>query len=272
MSGFLSEPEPARGIPHQVAAGIRRIVANNPSPMTYWGTNTYIIEAEDGLMVLDPGPADPAHVEALLAVGPIVRILLSHTHHDHLGAVDALRQATGAPVHAWHTPSVPVGPFEPVRDGDVVAGWEAVFTPGHAGDHVCFARDGVVFSADHVMGWSSSVVSPPDGDMAAYIDSLRRMLTRTDRLYLPGHGPAVPMPAPLVRGLLTHRLMREAAILAALGPEPKGSRALTQQLYSQVEPRLLRAAERNVLAHLQKLVAEGRASAGPDGWLAAGPG
>ena len=154
--------------------------------MTYWGTNTYLIEGPDGLTVLDPGPDDPAHVAALLAAGPVTRILLSHTHHDHLGAVAALRERTGAPVHAWHSPSVPVGPFEPVRDGDAVAGWTAVFTPGHAGDHVCFARDGVVFSADHVMGWSSSVVSPPDGNMAAYVQSLRRMLARDDRLYLPG--------------------------------------------------------------------------------------
>ena len=271
MSGFLSEAEPVRGIPQQVAPGIRRIVAPNPSPMTYWGTNTYLIDGTDGPIVLDPGPDDPAHIAAVLAAGPVARILLSHTHHDHLGAVAALRERTGAPVHAWHTPSVPVGPFEPLRDGDAVAGWTAVFTPGHAGDHVCFARDGVVFSADHVMGWSSSVVSPPDGDMAAYVQSLRRMLARPDHLYLPGHGPPVPQPAGLVRALLTHRMMREAAILAALGPAPVGSRALTKQLYSQVEPMLLRAAERNVLAHLQKLVAEGRAVQHPDGWSAAPP-
>lgn len=270
---FLTEPEPPRGVAQQVAAGIRRVVAANPGAMTYHGTNTYLIEAQGGVMVLDPGPDDPAHVAAVLvaAGGPVARILLSHTHHDHIGALPALRAATGAPVHAWHAPAVPeVVPDIALRDGDMVGGWQAVWTPGHAADHLCFAGpDGVLFSADHVMSWSSSVVSPPGGDMAAYFASLRRLLERDDAVFLPGHGPPLPEPRAFVRDLLAHRIAREKALLAALGPQPQGTRALTDALYSQVDERLRRAAERNVLAHMLKLRAEGRARDTGEGWVAA---
>ncbi len=269
---FLTEPEPQRGVALAVRPGIRRVVAANRGPMTYHGTNTYLIDAPGGLIVLDPGPDDPAHVAAVLAAaGPVARILLSHTHHDHLGALPALRAATGAPVHAWHDPAVPeFTPDIPLRDGDVVDGWQAVFTPGHAADHVCFAGpDGVLFSADHVMSWSSSVVSPPGGVMTDYFASLRRLLARDDRLYLPGHGPPLPDPRPFVQDLLAHRQVREDAIVAALGTAPQTTRALTDLLYSQVDERLRRAAERNVLAHLLKLRDESRAAERPQGWVAA---
>lgn len=269
---FLTEPEPPRGVAQPVAAGIRRVVAANAGAMTYHGTNTYLIEAAGGTIVLDPGPDDPAHVAAVLdAAGRVGRIVLTHTHIDHVGALPALRAATGAPVHAWHAPAVPeVVPDVALRDGDAVEGWQAVFTPGHAADHLCFAGPrGVLFSGDHVMSWSSSVVSPPGGDMAAYFASLRRLLDRDDAVYLPGHGPPLPDPAAFVQDLLAHRLAREAALLAALGPRPLGTRALTDALYSQVDERLRRAAERNVLAHLLKLRVEGRAQDGPDGWIAA---
>jgi len=268
---FLTEPEPPRGVALPVRPGIRRVVAANAGAMTYHGTNTYLIEAKGGLMVLDPGPDDPAHVAAVLAAGPVARILLSHTHIDHVGALPALRAATGAPVYGWHAPAAEgVVPDVALRDGDVVDGWQAVFTPGHAADHVCFAGpDSVLFSADHVMSWSSSVVSPPGGDMAAYFASLRRLLERDDAMYLPGHGPPLPEPRPFVQDLLAHRMAREAAVLAALGPAPRGTRALTDALYSQVDERLRRAAERNVLAHLMKLRDEGKALDGPDGWVAA---
>ncbi len=268
---FLTEPEPQRGVAISVRPGIRRIVAANRGPMTYHGTNTYLIDAPGGLIVLDPGPDDAAHVAAVLAAGPVARILLSHTHSDHLGAVAALRAATGAPVYAWHDSANPeFEPDMPLKDGDVVDGWQAVFTPGHAADHLCFAgQDGVLFSADHVMSWSSSVVSPPGGVMADYFASLRRLLARDDRLYLPGHGPPLPEPHPFVQDLLAHREMRENAIMAALGATPSSTRALTDLLYSQVDERLRRAAERNVFAHLLKLRDEGRAADGPDGWVAA---
>ncbi len=269
---FLTEPVPERGALLPVLPGISRIVADNPGRMTYHGTNTYLIEGADGVTVLDPGPDQPAHVADILRLspGPIVRILLSHTHRDHLGAVAALKAETGVPTYGWQrsaedsfTPDVAVG------DGDEVAGMQAVFTPGHAADHLCFARpDGVLFSGDHVMSWSSSVVSPPGGDMAAYCSSLQILLNRTDRLYLPGHGPPLPEPHPYVAALLNHRLAREEAIAAALRDAPHSSEGLVEALYSKIDPILKMAAERNVLAHLMKLEREGRVTRRGDQWRA----
>jgi glyoxylase-like metal-dependent hydrolase (beta-lactamase superfamily II) len=270
---FLTEPEPARGEPHPILPGIRRVVAPNPSVMTYWGTNTYLIDTPGGVLLLDPGPDDAGHVAAVLAVAgaPIVAILLSHTHHDHLGATAAMRASTGAPVHAWHSPADPAFvPDVPMHDGDEAFGWHAIHTPGHAPDHLCFAGPGgVVFSADHVMGWSSSVVGPPGGNMRQYFASLERMMARDDQLYLPGHGPPLPQPRAFVADLLAHRQAREAAILAALGHAPQSAAVLMEQLYSKVDPMLKRAAERNVMAHLLKLAEEGRARDTGTGWVAA---
>ena len=270
---FLTEPAPERGVLLPVLPGVSRIVADNPGRMTYHGTNTYLLEGADGVTVLDPGPNQPAHVADILrlAPGPIVRILLSHTHRDHLGAVAALREQTGAPTHGWHASAdAAFTPDVPMQDGDMVAGMAAVFTPGHAADHVCFARpDGVMFSADHVMGWSSSVVSPPGGDMAAYFASLRRLLGRPDTTYLPGHGPALTDPHPYVQALLDHRIARENAIAAALGGGPQTSKGLVDGLYSKIDPILKMAAERNVLAHLMKLEREGRVTRRGDVWQAA---
>src|SRR3712207_5293845 len=206
---FLTEPNPKRGAALPVVPGISRIVANNPSLMTYHGTNTYLIEAEDGFVVVDPGPDDDGHLKDILTAtqGRISAILLSHTHSDHLGATAALKARTGAPTYASHLSADDA--FSPdvlLRDGDTVVGMTTLHTPGHASDHLCFARsDGLVFSADHVMSWSSSIVSPPGGDMAAYIASLRLMLSRNDSLYLPGHGPPLPNPKPYVEELLNHR-------------------------------------------------------------------
>ena len=253
-----------------VAPGVRRIVARNAGSMTYWGTNTYLLDQPDGVAVLDPGPDDPAHVADLLRETgrPIRRIFLSHTHRDHLGAVAALRAAPGAPVHAYAKHSA--AGFTPdvgLEDGDAAAGLAALHTPGHAADHLCFAAsDGTLYSADHVMSWSSSVVNPPDGDMAAYLRQLERLLARDDHLYLPGHGPPLPDPKPFVRDLIAHRLTREAAILEALGDTPRPARDLVGVLYAQTDPRLHAAAERNVLAHLLKLAAEGRVARDGQGW------
>jgi glyoxylase-like metal-dependent hydrolase (beta-lactamase superfamily II) len=270
---FLTEPEPPRGIATPVAPGVRRMVARNAGPMTYWGTNTYLLDQPDGVAVLDPGPDDPGHVADLLreAGRPIRRILLSHTHHDHLGAVTALRAATGAPVHAYARPAV--AEFVPdvaLEDGDEAAGLTALHTPGHAADHLCFAApDGTFYSADHVMSWSSSVVIPPGGDMASYMGSLERLLARDDQSYLPGHGPPLSNPGAFVRHLLAHRRAREVAILAALGDAPRPARDFVGLLYAQIDPRLHQAAERNVVAHLLKLAAEGRAVQDGEGWRGA---
>ena len=264
---FLTEPEPPRGVALPVAPGISRIVAPNPGPMTYWGTNTYLIEEPGGRLVLDPGPDDAGHLAAILATGPITRIVLTHTHPDHLDGLPALRAATGAPVSGWYAPEVPGAWDSPLQDGSRVGAWQAIHTSGHAPDHLCFAGpDGTLFSADTVMGWSTSTVA--SGGMADYFTSLRRLLGRDDRLLLPGHGPPIPEPRAFVQALLDHRLQREAAILAALGPQPRTSRAVTKELYADVDPRLLRAAERNVIAHLDKLRGEGRVRDVPEGWVA----
>jgi len=263
---FLTEPEPERDVALPVLPGIRRIVAANPSLMTYHGTNTYLIDGPDGTIVLDPGPEDPAHVDAIVRAteGQVAMILVSHTHRDHVGAADVLKRATGAPAAGFA--GFADDTFVPdigVLDDDVVGGLTALFTPGHAADHLCFAMtatDGtrVLFSADHVMSWSSSIVSPPGGNMLDYFANLRRLLEREDDVFLPGHGPMLPEPRTLVRDLLSHRMAREAAIEQVIASHPADTKAITLALYAKSSPLLLRAAERNVLAHLLKLEAEGR--------------
>ena len=262
---FLTEPEPTRGAVLPVLPGISRIVAANPGPMTYHGTNTYLIETKDGLVVLDPGPDEPAHVDAIVQAtgGKVDLILLSHTHHDHLGAMATLVAATGARTAGYGQPAdAQFVPDVKLDDGAAIAGMAVLHTPGHASDHVCYALPtaggAVLFSADHVMSWNSSVVSPPDGDMAAYVASLKRVLDHGDDVFLPGHGPPLPQPRALTRALLFHRMEREQAILARLGKSPADTPGLRAALYSQINPRLQRAAERNVLAHLLKLQAEGK--------------
>jgi len=273
---FLTEPEPERGTVLPLLPGVSRIVAANPGPMTYHGTNTYLIEAADGLVVLDPGPDEPAHVDAILRAtgGKVDLILLSHTHHDHVGALPALQDATGAPTAGFRESAL--DSFDPdtkLDDGDRIAGMPAIYTPGHASDHLCYefhARDGgtVLFSADHVMSWNSSVVSPPGGDMRAYFASLKRMLDRQDDIFLPGHGPPLPEPRKLTRALLFHRMERERSIMARVMKAPTSVPALRATLYSQTHPRLQRAAERNVLAHLLKLEAEGKVARDGEMWRA----
>lgn len=273
---FLTEPEPERGPMLPVLPGISRIVAANSGPMTYHGTNTYLIETADGLVVLDPGPDEPDHVDAIMRAtgGKVDLILLSHFHHDHVEATPALRAATGAPVAAFHDTAIEgFTPDRRLNDNEIIAGMTAIHTPGHASDHLCFqlaAQDGtaVLFSADHVMSWNSSVVSPPDGDMRAYFASLKRVLERSDDVFLPGHGPRLREPRKLTRALLFHRMERERSILARLTKAPASTLALRDALYSQTHPRLQRAAERNVLAHLLKLSAEGKAVRDGEVWRA----
>jgi glyoxylase-like metal-dependent hydrolase (beta-lactamase superfamily II) len=275
---FLTEPEPERGASLPILPGINRIVANNPGPMTYHGTNTYLIDTAEGLIVLDPGPeGHPEHIEAILrhTGGQIATILVSHTHHDHVGAVPALQQATGAPTAGFERSAL--DSFTPditLAHNATIGGMTALHTPGHAADHLCLALprpDGerVLFSADHVMSWSTSVVSPPGGDMKAYFASMDLLLAREDDVYLPGHGPLLRNPRKLVREMLTHRKMRENAIARKLQDGPASTYALMDALYSQIDQRLRRAAERNVLAHLLKMEAEGKASRDGELWRAA---
>ncbi|MGE0417239.1 MAG: MBL fold metallo-hydrolase [Acetobacteraceae bacterium] len=275
---FLTEPEPERGALQTLMPGISRIVAANPGPMTYFGTNTYLIETNDGLVVLDPGPEEhPEHVDAIMrhTGGRIALILLSHAHHDHFGAIADLKARTGVPTVGFTT-SIDER-FEAdikLKDGDTVAGMTAIHTPGHAADHLCFALkapsgDRVLFSADHVMSWSTSVVSPPNGDMKHYFESLDLLLKRDDDVYLPGHGPALREPRTLVQEMLKHRQARENAIADKLREGPASTYTLMDTLYSQVNPRLRRAAERNVLAHLLKMEVERKVMRDGELWRAA---
>jgi glyoxylase-like metal-dependent hydrolase (beta-lactamase superfamily II) len=267
------EPDPPRGNAHAVADGVLRLVARNPGRMTYLGTNTYVIPHSGIFIVLDPGPAtDETHVDDILRAtgGRIGAILISHGHPDHVGSLPRLRQLCDAPVHAFHRPIVAdFAPDVPLRDGDRVGPLTALHTPGHAPDHLCFTRDdGVVFTADHVMGWSSSVVSPPGGDMRAYLDSLQRLIDRDDPLYLPGHGPAIARPRAYVEELHNRRMSREQEIFRAVRRQPMSIGCLSSRLYAKRDPLLRSAAERNVLAHLLKLESDGKVAAHDGLWAA----
>ncbi len=278
---FLTEPEPPRGIALDVLPGIRRVVARNPSVMTYFGTNTYLISGDDGLTIIDPGPDDDEHVQDVLraaAAQPIARLVLTHTHSDHLGATAKLQAATGATVYGYRNAAkAEFSPDVKLDDASTVAGLTAVHTPGHAADHLSFAYHvagigEILFSGDHVMSWSSSIVSPPDGDMVSYYKSLELLLARQEVIYLSGHGPLLQQPRDLVRELLSHRQRREATILAALQAGQSSVAELAEHLYAKTDYRLKIAAQRNVLAHLLKLAHEGRVvQLEPDDDVAAEP-
>lgn len=285
---FLKADALPPGQVETTAPGVRRILCGNPGPFTFRGTNTWIIGDGRSVAVLDPGPDDPAHLAAILQATEgdrITHILVSHTHRDHSPGVARLQAATGAPSYGFGPHMTPPDQggeggdhgFHPdtlLPDGGVVEGdgWRlsAIHTPGHCANHLCFALDGtgILFSADHVMSWSTTVVSPPDGDMAAYMRSLDRLAARDDRLYLPGHGPPLPRPAPFVAALTAHRRDREAQVEAALRT---ARRATAQDLVPAVygpglDPRLVPAAARSLLAHLVKLGAEGAARRDGEHW------
>lgn len=258
---FFREPEPIRGEAREVAPGIRRIVARNASRLTYRGTNTYLVESAGGCLVVDPGPADAGHVDDLLAAtgGRIAMVFVTHSHPDHIAALPALRERVAVPVAGFDRGlSSAFRPDVALHEGEALHGLTAIHTPGHASDHFCFSmKNGVLFSGDHVMSWSTTVVSPPDGDMLSYLRSLERLLARDDRLYLPGHGPPFAEPRPFLEGLLNARRDRESAILRSVSREPRSARALVRELYRFAHPELHGPAERIVKAHLLKLQAEG---------------
>jgi glyoxylase-like metal-dependent hydrolase (beta-lactamase superfamily II) len=261
-----------------VAPGIRRVVANNPGPFTFRGTGTYVV-GEGEVAVIDPGPDLAEHVEALLtglAGERITHILITHTHRDHSPAAAAVKAAIGAPTYGFGPhggtrgiPGIEEGgdwDFVPdivTKDGDEIAGsgwrFEAVHTPGHTSNHLCFAlpERGVLFSGDHVMGWSTSVIAPPDGDMAAYMASLDKLLQRSDAVYWPTHGPAITEPKEHVRAFIAHRREREAGIVACLEAGIGQIDAMVERLYVGLNPNLKRAAGRSVLAHLIDLIGRG---------------
>ena len=271
----------------QISPRIGRVLAPNPSHFTYTGTQTYLVGTAD-VAVIDPGPPDEDHLAALVAaIGdrPVRAILCTHTHRDHSPAARPLSLRTGAPVigcapltleddgpraDAAFDPSY--DPDRILSDGEQVAGegWtlEAVTTPGHTSNHLCFAllQENALFTGDHVMGWSTSVISPPDGDMADYMRSMQRLLDRDDAVYYPAHGAPVPNPRRLVRGMMGHRKQREGQIIRFL--ERNGVSeipAMVAEMYKGVDPRLHPAAGRSVLAHLIDLDGRGVAAVTEDG-------
>ncbi len=291
MIPFVREIAFRHGEPDQVSPLIRRVIADNPGPFTFTGTGTYIIGAGE-VAVIDPGPDDPAHLAALqrtLAGERVTAILVTHTHLDHSPLSAPLAQATGATVHGLPAPRIEEAAirldeghdraFRPgvlIADGDRISGpgWtlEAVTTPGHASNHLCYAlvEENALFSGDHVMGWSTTVISPPDGDMADYLASLDKVARRGFDVLWPTHGPPVREAAPFLAAYRAHRLEREAQILDQLAQGRRRIPEMVGQIYAGVDPRLHPAAAHSVLAHLIKLVREGRvASDGPPGPLAA---
>jgi glyoxylase-like metal-dependent hydrolase (beta-lactamase superfamily II) len=277
---LLREERVAPGRLERVSPLVRRIVAGNPGPFTYHGTGTYVV-GEGRVAVIDPGPALAAHVEALLEGlrgETLTHIVVTHTHRDHSPAAAEVKRRTGAVIvgcapHGAAGETVEEGadlayaPDEELHEGEAVTGpgWSlaAVATPGHTSNHLCFAlaEEATLFSGDHVMGWSTTVVAPPDGDMGAYRASLRKLLGREERLYRPTHGPAILDPKPHVAAYAAHRQEREEAILARLAAGDDTVEAIVASVYAGLDPRLVRAAGRSVLAHLLELAARGTVAA-----------
>jgi glyoxylase-like metal-dependent hydrolase (beta-lactamase superfamily II) len=268
-----------------IEPGITRVLAHNPSPFTYFGTQTYLV-GEGEVAVIDPGPDIPGHVEALTrAIGGrrVVAICCTHTHRDHSPASRPLAEATGAPLIGCEALALEtVGPrADAAFDGDyvpdrVLADGEAlaidgrtltaVATPGHTSNHLCFEYRDALFTGDHVMGWSTTVVVPPDGDMAAYMASLEKLRRRGDRIFYPAHGPPVPNPQQYLRGLIGHRLQREKQILRLVGEAPRAIPDIVAAAYPGLDPRLVTAAGGSVHAHLLDLAARGLVVASGELW------
>lgn len=271
------------GAPQQVTPLIRRVIAKNPGAFTFRGTGTYIV-GQGNVAVIDPGPLLPDHIEALkdaLKDETVTHILITHTHMDHSPAA--------APLKAfWNAPTYGYGPhgagkqeqgvqveeggdmdFEPdvaIRHGDVIQGdgWtmECVFTPGHTSNHMCFAlkEEKALFTGDHVMGWSTSIVSPPDGDMTDYMTSLELLLARNDEIYWPTHGPCIEDPQAHVQAFIDHRLQREAQIIDCLEKGLTRIEKMVPVMYTELDEKMYGAAARSVLAAMLRLIDTGRVS------------
>jgi len=282
MSGpkFNLEFDPSHGNAVRIGDGIRRITATNSGPFTFHGTNTFIV-GTDHLAIIDPGPNDPAHVEAILrAVGSaeISHIIVTHTHGDHSPAAATLKVKTGAKTYGEgpHRPARDLfigekNPFDAssdmdfqpdviLADGDTIEGsdWslEAIATPGHTANHMCFAlaQEDLLFSGDHVMGWSTSIVAPPDGSMSDYMASLERLMARSDGQLVPAHGGPVDRVSDYLSDLKTHRRGREQAVLDQLAAGEQIITDMVRAIYTEISEKLHPAAALSMLAHLEDLV------------------
>lgn len=277
------EFNPIAGQPLQLAHGLRMVLAPNPSPMTYLGTNTYLL-GDTQIGVIDPGPVNDMHLNAIMdaaSSGTISHIIVTHAHLDHSPLARRLSALTGAPIYGFgpahagrsvvmqrladqglagggegidveFTPDISIG------TGDVIHAdtWSlmALHTPGHIGNHLSFIWNDAVFTGDHVMGWASSLVSPPDGDLTDFMASCKALGKIDAKTYYPGHGAPVTDPAGRLNWLITHRRTREAQITNAIGPQGATADQITRIVYTDVTPALVQAAKRNVFAHLIDLV------------------
>ena len=269
--------EPHYGVPEPLSARIERLLAPNPGPFTFRGTGVYIVGDGNEVAVIDPGPDLPEHVAALkkaLGTRKVRHILVTQNHNAHSPAAAPLKAWSGAPVYG--VPFAGAGrsgeesydrAFRPdieVKDGTWIAGdgfiIECVFTPGHTSNHMCYGlrEEKALFTGDHVMGWSTSVIAPPDGNMGDYMRSLEKLIARDDRILYPTHGSPVAEPGSFLRALLTHRRMREAQIAACI---PRGAdtvAAIVSRLYADIAPALIPAASLTVTAHLEHMMETGR--------------
>lgn len=283
---------PTTGETYPLEDGLRMILAPNPSPMTARGTNTYLL-GKTGLGIIDPGPNSEAHFEAIKSAmgrATVSHIIVTHNHLDHSPLAARLSAFTGAPIYAFGTHLAGRSPimtelasqglsgggegidtaFAPdirLRDGERIetAEWQltALHTPGHIGNHLSLVWNDAVFTGDHVMGWASSLVSPPDGDLSDFMQSCEKLKAIDARIYYAGHGAPIKNPMARLEWLIAHRNSREAQILAALGVAPANVHTLTRNIYTDVPATLIPAAERNVFAHLVDLFQKGQVTANP---------
>ncbi len=292
MPAIPPKPWPT-GLSDQLEPLVIRVLAPNPSPYTYTGTQTYVVGQEDGpdCAVIDPGPNDPAHINAIEgAIGEraLRAIMCTHTHRDHSPAAAPLAERTGAPIvgcaplvlqsdlpRADESFDTTYAPDRVLEDGEAMrgTGWTltAVATPGHTSNHLCYALEesGALFTGDHVMGWSTSVVIPPDGDMGDYMASLEKLQAREDRVYHSAHGAAIEKPRQLVRGMIGHRRQRENQIVRLLGERARTAGEFIPDMYKGLDERLIAAAEMSVTAHLIDLEKRGAVSLDGDVWRTA---
>jgi glyoxylase-like metal-dependent hydrolase (beta-lactamase superfamily II) len=264
------------GSSDQITPLVKRVIAKNPGPFTYTGTGTFIVGTKE-LAIIDPGPIDDDHLKAIIKTSgknKISHIIVTHTHNDHSPLSKPLQEITGAPIYSYFNEAMDTKTnnqfeegydisFKPdviVKDGDLINGFdwtlEAIHTPGHTSNHMCYSllEEKILFSGDHVMGWSTTVIVPPDGDMDEYLKSLEKLLDRNDNIYLPTHGKQIDNPHDLVNKYIEHRINREEQIIKAIKSGNFKINEMVKIIYSDVDPGLHPAASMSTLAHLNRMI------------------